>query len=156
MSNGKMGAFNLFFFVIPKLKFYKVADIHSTVYQAFRDGIVNRGRIKLYHTAQCDGHEVSFKEHMAHLIYKPAEKKRSILLTSEPPFEKWTSFNFPDPLKEFSVLGMAWDIQRNTMVLLMKDPNKVQAAILNFLRYLAKKKMLSFSSESKEGLPCRA
>lgn len=141
--------------MIPKLKFYKVADIHSTIHEAFRDGIVNRGRIKLYHTAQCDGHEVSFKEHMAHLIYKPADEEGSILLTSEPPFEKWTSLIFPDPLKEFSVLSMAWDIQRNTMVLLMKDPNKVQTALLNFLRYLATVKVISFSSGSKGGLPCR-
>lgn len=112
--------------MIPKLKFYQVSNIHSTIDQAFKDRIVERSRIKLYHTAQCDGHEVSIKEHVTHLIYTPADDQRSILLTSEPPFDKWSSFKFPDSLKEFSVLGVAWDIQRNTMVLLIKDPNEVR------------------------------
>lgn len=124
-----MMLYNLFFFFIfhiPKLKFYQVANIHSIIDQAFKDGTVERGKIKLYHSAQCDGHEVSIKNHITHLIYTPAHDEPSILLTSEPPFDKWSSFEFPDPLKEFLVLGMAWDIQRNTMVLLMKEPNKVE------------------------------
>lgn len=67
--------------------------------------------------------------HVTHLIYTPADGERSILLSSEPPFDEWSSFEFPDSLKEFAVLGVAWDIQRNTMVLLLRDSNKVQAPL---------------------------
>lgn len=121
--------------MISKLKFYHVTNIHSIIDQAFKDGTMKRGRIKLYHTAQCDGHVTSIKEHVTHLIYTPADEQHSILLTSEPPFDKWSSFELPDPLTEYLVLGVAWDIQRNTMVLLMRELNKVEAFCRNgFLR----------------------
>lgn len=103
-----------------------MANIHSIIDKAFKDGTVEHGRIKLYHSAQCDGHDISVKDHLTNLIYTPANDEPSILLTSEPPFDKWSSFELVNPLKDFPMLGVAWDIQRNTMVLLMREPNKVK------------------------------
>lgn len=103
-----------------------MTNIHSIIDQAFKDGTVEHGRIKLYHSAQCDGHDISIKDHLTNLIYTPAHDEPSILLASEPPFDNWSPFELVNPLKEFPVLGVALDIPRNTMVLLMKEPNKVK------------------------------
>ena len=104
-----------------------MSNIHSVIDQAFKDGLVERDNIRLHHTTQCDGHKVMIREHVTHLVYTPADGEHSVLLTSEPPFENWSPVEFPDQMKAFTVLSVVWDIQRNTMVLLMKDPNKVKA-----------------------------
>lgn len=105
-----------------------MTNVHSTLDEAFKHGSVKRGKIKLQHTAQCDGHELSFREHVTYLIYTYTKDgdERSILFASEPPFEEWSSFHLPKSLTYLSVLGVAWDIQRNTAVLLMKEPNEVK------------------------------
>ena len=103
-----------------------MANIQPIIDKAFKDGTVEHGRIKPYHSAQCDGHDISVKDHLTNLIYTPANDEPSILLTSEPPFDKWSFFELVNPLKDFPMLGVAWDIQRNTMVLLMREPNKVK------------------------------
>ena len=110
-----------------KLQFHRVSNIHPIIEQAFKDGTVERDRIKLHHTAHCDGQEILITEHAAHLVYTPAGREHSILLLSEPPFDKWSSIELPDQIKSFAVLGVTWDIQRATVVLLMKDPFKVEA-----------------------------
>lgn len=104
-----------------------MTNIHTTLDLAFKSGIAKPGRIKLHHTARCDGHELSVKEHMTFFIYTytGADGERSILLASEPPFEKWSLYDFPEELKELLLLDVAWDIQRNAVVLLMKEPNEV-------------------------------
>ncbi|XP_022784623.1 cation channel sperm-associated protein subunit beta-like [Stylophora pistillata] len=112
-----------------KLQFHRVSNIHPIIEQAFKDGTVERDRIKLHHTAHCDGQEILITEHAAHLVYTPAGREHSILLLSEPPFDKWSSIELPDQIKSFAVLGVTWDIQRATVVLLMKDPFKVQCLV---------------------------
>ena len=106
-----------------------MTNTHSVLDQAFKHGTVKHRRIKLHHTAQCDSHELSMTKHVTNLVYTytKAGDNYSILLTSEPPFEKWSTFDFPDSLVNLLVLGVAWDIQRNTVVLLMKEPDKVEA-----------------------------
>lgn len=112
-----------------------MANIHSIIDQAFKDGTVEHGRIKLYYSSQCGGHDISITHHLTHLIYTPAHDEPSILLTSEPPFDKWSSFQLVNQMKEFPVLGVAWDIQRNNMVLLMKEPNKVKPLTRLFILF---------------------
>jgi len=113
------------------VKFHLVTNIHTTLDQVFKAGTVKRERIKLHHTAQCDGHEVPIRKHVTYLIYTYTSvgEERSLLLTSEPPFEKWSSFDFPESLKDLLVLDVAWDIQRNTVVLLMKEPKEVRSVV---------------------------
>lgn len=110
-----------------KLKFQRVPSIHPIIEQAFKDGTVERDRIKLHHTVHCDRHEILITEHAVHLVYTPASGEYSILLTSKPPFDIWSPIKLPDQMKSFTVLGVAWDIQRTTVVLLVKDPFKVEA-----------------------------
>lgn len=119
-----------FFFSFFQLKFQQLTNIHPTLDQAFKAGIAKPERITLHHTSQCDGRELWTREHVSHLIYMIYTYIRngeeiSILLFSEPPFEKWTLFALPDSLKDLLLLSVACDIQRNTVVLLMKEPHEV-------------------------------
>ena len=116
------------------MKFYQVTNIHSVLDEAFKQGTAKYGNIKMHYTSQCDSHDLPIEKHVVYLVYTHtrADGDHSILLTSEPPFDKWSSLDFPYLLTSM-LLGVAWDLQRNTVVLLMKDALEVKRIFFTYL-----------------------
>ncbi|XP_068707343.1 cation channel sperm-associated auxiliary subunit beta-like [Montipora foliosa] len=109
-----------------KVKFYQVTNIPKSLDQAFKAGSVTPGRLKFYHTSHCDRHDLLIRKQVSYLIYTDtmSDDETSMLLTSEPPFEEWSSYALPASLKDMLLLGVSWDIQRRAVVLLMKELKK--------------------------------
>lgn len=116
------------------MKFYQVTNIHSVLDEAFRQETAKYGNIRLHYTSQCDSHELPIEKHVVYLVYTytRADGDHSILLTSKPPFDKWSPLDFPYLLTSI-LLGVAWDLQRNTVVLLMKDAEEVRRIFFTYL-----------------------
>lgn len=111
-----------------------MTNIHAVLDEAFKQGTAKYGNIKLHYTSQCDSHELPIEKHVVYLVYTytRADADHSILLASEPPFDKWSSLDFPYLLTSM-LLGVAWDLQRNTVVLLMKDVEEVKRIFFTYL-----------------------
>ena len=111
-----------------------MANIHAVLDEAFKQRTAKYGNIKLHYTSQCDSHELPLEKHVVYLVYTHtrADGDHSILLTSEPPFDKWSSLDIPY-LMTSMLLGVAWDLQRNTVVLLLKDVQEVKRIFFTYL-----------------------